>query len=197
MTVALTGGIASGKSVVSDIFQKLGVAVIDTDRIAREIVKPGKPALRQITAEFGRDFLLADGSLNRSKMREAIFSDNHLKKRLEAILHPLIADEVRDRVEHLSASYCILVIPLFVESTFYRWVDRVLVVDAPPEIQVERVMARDGIGKNQAIAVLQAQASRETRLSVADDVIENHGLVSDLSDQVKALDRKYLSLSAD
>lgn len=194
-TVVLTGGIASGKTAVSDRFSKLGVPVIDTDVIARKVVEPGKPALTQIVEEFGEDFLDSDGRLDRRRMRDAIFSDAKQKDRLEAILHPLIAGEVMRQIDQLAAPYCILVIPLYAESIHYSWNDRVLVVDVDEETQTERVMARDDITREQAQAILDAQSSREERLSLADDVLENSGPLSELEAKVRALHGKYLNLS--
>ncbi|MBT8048822.1 MAG: dephospho-CoA kinase [Xanthomonadales bacterium] len=194
-TVVLTGGIASGKSAVSDCFEQLGTPVVDTDRIAREVVQPGKPALKHIADEFGKDFLDSNGGLNRSRMRQEIFSDPKQKTRLEAILHPRIGEEVLRRVRALDAPYCIIVIPLYAESSSYAWIDRVLVVDVSEELQIERVMARDRISRDQASAILNSQASRETRLALADDIIENSGKRSELPEKVKSLHEKYLSLS--
>ena len=196
ITIVLTGGIASGKTAVSDCFARLSVPVIDTDLIAREVVEPGQPALDLIAKVFGDDFLTSKGRLDRQKMRQVIFSDPNQKSRLEAILHPAIAEEVSKRINLLDAPYCILVIPLFVESSSYEWVDRVLVVDAPEEVQVERVITRDCISREQAKTILRAQASRQERLAVADDVINNDGSTSDLRAQVDELHRKYLGLAA-
>jgi dephospho-CoA kinase len=196
ITIVLTGGIASGKTAVSDHFATMGVPVIDTDKIAREIVEPGQPALDAIADILGKNFLLPDGGLDRSKLRAAIFSDSSLKSRLEAILHPAIVEEVSERINLLDTPYCILVIPLFVESSSYKWVDHVLVVDVPEEVQLERVMARDCISREQARTILRAQASRQDRLAVADDVINNDGSISDLQAQVDELHRKYLGLAA-
>lgn len=195
-TVVLTGGIASGKTAVSDCFARLSVPVIDTDIIAREAVEPGQPALEQITDAFGPDFLDSAGRLDRSRMRQAIFSDPEMKSRLEAILHPLIAREVKRQVSELDSSYCILVVPLYAESRAYEWIDRVLVVDVSEEVQINRVMERDRISHEQAISILRAQAGRQQRLALADDVIDNSGTLSELQDKVKDLHQKYLELSS-
>jgi len=193
--VVLTGGIASGKSAVSACFEKLGTPVVDTDIIAREVVEPGSPALERIAGELGAGFLDADGKLNRSKLRQAIFSDPDLKSRLETILHPLIGKEVLQQVKQLDSPYCIIVIPLYAESSTYAWIDRVLVVDVIEDTQIERVMARDGISREQARAILNAQASRQDRLALADDILDNSGDLSELPEKVKALHEKYLSLA--
>lgn len=194
-TIVLTGGIASGKSAVSDCFERLGAAVIDTDRIAREVVEPGQPALVRIAEEFGAEFLDQEGRLDRRRMRDAIFSDPEQKSRLEAILHPLIAGEVQRRITQLEAPYCILVIPLFAESSGYSWTDRVLVVDVSEETQIQRVMARDGINRKQAQAILDAQLGRTDRLALADDILDNSGSLAELNGKVKVLHKKYLELA--
>jgi dephospho-CoA kinase len=191
----LTGGIASGKTAASDCFARLGAPVIDSDLIAREMVEPGQPALNRISEVFGTDFLDPEGRLDRRKMRQAIFSSPKQKNCLEAILHPLIAEEALRRVEKLEAPYCILVIPLYAESSAYAWIDRVLVVDVSEEIQIKRVMARDQISRLQAQSILNAQASRQKRLALADDVIDNSGGLIDLSEKVEALHKKYLKLA--
>lgn len=188
----MTGGIASGKTAVSDHFAHLGVPVIDTDRIAREIVEPGQPALQSIADSFGPGILDGDGALDRRKMRKMIFSDPVLKSRLENILHPLISAEVLRQIGRQTGPYCILVIPLFAESSSYTWINRVLVVDVPEEVQIERVMARDKIEREQAEAILRAQTSRQKRLTLADDVLENSGSFSELKKQVEKLHRIYL-----
>jgi dephospho-CoA kinase len=194
-TVVLTGGIASGKTAVSDCFSRLGAPVIDTDVIARKIVEPGRPALSRILDEFGEEFLDSDGQLDRRRMRDAIFSDAEQKSRLEAILHPLIEKEVMRQIDQLAAPYCILVIPLYTESSHYFWNDRVLVVDVDEETQLERVMARDKINREQAQAILDAQINRTDRLALADDVLDNSGSLSELQDKVQALHNEYLRRS--
>jgi dephospho-CoA kinase len=169
--------------------------VIDSDLIARELVEPGQPALARITEVFGIDSLSPEGRLDRRKMRQAIFSSPEQKTRLEAILHPLIAKEMLQRVEELDTSYCILAIPLYTESSGYTWIDRVLVVDVREEIQINRVMARDQISRQQAQSILNAQISRQNRLALADDVIDNSGGLAELQDKVKTLHEKYLKLA--
>lgn len=195
-TVVLTGGIASGKSAVSACFEALGTPVVDTDVIAREIVQPGSPALQRIADEFGAEFLDSEGGLDRRKMRKAIFSDPHLKSRLEAILHPPIGDEVKRQVSQLASPYCIIVIPLYAESSSYDWINRVLVVDVGEEEQIRRVMGRDRISRAQAQAILRSQASRKMRLALADDVLDNSSSLSQLAVEVGKLHEKYLALAA-
>lgn len=194
-TIVLTGGIASGKTAVSDCFARLGVPVVDTDLIARELVEPGQEALDQISRAFGSAFLDSEGRLDRKKMRHAIFSDPVKKQQLEGILHPLIAKEVGRRIAELQAPYCILVIPLYSESSAYDWVDRVLVVDVAEELQIERVMTRDRITREQAESILDAQAGRQQRLALADDVLDNSGSIEQLENAVERLHRKYLALA--
>lgn len=195
--VVLTGGIASGKTAVSDRFAALGVPVVDTDRIAHEIVEPGQTALRQIARTFGPEFLDADGCLDRRRMREAIFADPALKRRLEGILHPIIAEEALSQVRAAQGPYCMIVIPLYTESAAWRFVDRVLVVDVDENTQIERVMARDKVDRRHAEAILRTQAIRETRLALADDVIGNLGTYADLHRQVEILHQKYLKLASE
>ena len=195
-TVVLTGGIASGKTAVSDGFRHLGVPVIDTDVIARQLVEPGQPALALIADIFGPGILDSTGGLDRKKMREAIFSDHEKKAQLEQVLHPLIGEEVLKRLEQLSAPYCILVVPLYAESGSYRWVDRVLLVDVSEEQQIRRVMRRDDISQEQAEAILDAQASRAGRAALADDVIDNSGTLDELEGKIESLHKKYSSLGS-
>jgi dephospho-CoA kinase len=194
-TVVLTGGIASGKTAVSHLFEELGVPVIDTDRIARELVEPRMPALKAIVKAFGAECLDPGGGLDRRKMRSVIFSDPAAKSRLEAILHPLIGAEVLRRISKLEAAYCIVVIPLFAESSAYTWIDRVLVVDAQEDTQIARVMERDGIDRSLAESILASQASRPDRLALADDVIVNEGTLEELTERVQELHLAYLRLA--
>jgi dephospho-CoA kinase len=193
--VILTGGIASGKTAVSDRFAHLGVPIIDTDVIARELVQPGQPALAAIVHDFGSEVVDAGGALDRKRMRKLIFTNPDCKRRLEAILHPAIGAEVQRRIAALDAPYCILVVPLLAESGRYAWADRVLVVDVDEETQIARVMARDRSSRAQAQAILGAQASRQQRLALADDVIDNQGSLEQLDQAVAALHARYLRLA--
>lgn len=196
--VALTGGIASGKTTVADLFAAHGVPLVDTDLIAREVVEPGQPALAAVAQAFGSDVLDPDGRLDRRRLREIIFSDARARARLEAILHPAIRAEMeRQSVAAAQAGpYQILVIPLLAEGSRRDHVDRVLVVDAPETVQVERLMARDAVTREQAEASLRAQAQRESRLGIADDVVTNTGRIADLREQVAALHERYVKLAA-
>lgn len=195
-TVALTGGIASGKTLVSDEFAKLGVPVVDTDVIAHKLVEPGQPALQEIEKAFGSKVIDSSGRLKRPEMRSLIFSDPEKRKTLEAILHPKIRQEAGGAVAGIASVYCILVIPLLVERRTYSFIDRVLVVDVDPETQISRLMARDNSSRQQAEQALASQASRERRLMIADDVLENTGSVEQTRQAVARLHQKYLELAS-
>ena len=195
MIVALTGGVASGKTTVSNRFAELGAPVIDTDVLAREVVGPGSGGLAAIGAAFGAEMITGEGTLDRAALRRKIFDEPGARTRLEDILHPRIAEEARRQLAALKAPYAILVVPLLVESGLFSDADRVLVVDVPEAVQIERLMQRDGSTREQAEAMLAAQASREQRLAKADDVIENNGTLAELHARVEDLDRKYRELS--
>lgn len=193
--VALTGGIASGKTTVANLFAELGVPVIDTDVIAREVVEPGQPALAAVVEAFGRDVLGDDGRIDRRRMRERIFADPAARQRLEAILHPAIRNEMERQSREAGGAYQVLVIPLFTEGKRRDHVDRVLLVDVPEEMQIERLTWRDGVTREQAQASLNAQATRAERLAMADDIVRNTGRVDDLREKVAELDAKYRRLA--
>jgi dephospho-CoA kinase len=193
--VVLTGGIAAGKSAVSDSFARRGVPIVDTDVIARELVQPGQPTLEAIRDAFGETSLDAEGQLDRRKMRETIFSDPSAKQRLESILHPAIMSRAKQLLEAVNTPYCILVVPLLTQSGALAWTRRVLVVDAAEVVQIERVMARDDIDAVQAQAILDAQISRERRLELADDIIDNSESLQDLEAQVDRLHEMYTRLA--
>jgi dephospho-CoA kinase len=195
--VALTGGIASGKTTVANLFAELGIPLIDTDVIAREVVEPGQPALAQVVATFGPDVLDTDGRLDRRRMRERIFADPTAKQRLEAILHPAIRAEMERQSREVDGPYQVLVIPLLTEGKRRDHMDRVLLVDVPEELQIQRLMMRDGVTHEQARASLNAQATRADRLAMADDVVRNTGRVDDLRAEVAMLHTRYLALAAE
>ena len=195
--VVLTGGIAAGKTAVSDLFAQRSVPVIDTDQIAHEIVEPGQPALEQIAEAFGPEYLGADGRLDRKKMRNAIFSSPQQKTRLESILHPAIVAEADRRIAQIDAPWCILVVPLLTETSLLPRIDRVLVVDVEESMQVERVMARDKISQQQARSILAVQTSRRQRLALADDILDNSGSLDQLKTAVNELQRNYTTLAGD
>ncbi len=193
--VALTGGIASGKTAVSDRFEALGVPVVDTDRIAREVVEPGSFGLKRLVQAFG-EAILDDGcSLNRRALRRIVFDDEQKRRKLESILHPLIADRARDALSRVTALYAVLVVPLLVESGRFDWVDRVLLVDVSVETQLARLMQRDDIDRPMAEAMIQSQASREQRQAIADDIILNEESLAELDRQVHVLHEKYRMLA--
>jgi dephospho-CoA kinase len=195
LIIGLTGGIGSGKSTVAEYFAQLRIPVIDADRLAREMVVPGSPAVREIADVFGPDVILADGNLDRILMRKRVFIDPEQRRRLEAILHPRIYAEMRRRAQALHADYCILVIPLLLETGGTALVDRVLVVDAPEALQRERARSRDGMSDDILEAILRSQLSRAERLRAADDVIVNDGDLGHLQRQVAALHHRYLDLA--
>lgn len=193
--VAFTGGIASGKSTVSGLFAEHGVPIVDTDEIARELVEPGQPLLSSIVGALGKELLDAYGRLKRRKLREMIFASAETRATLEKIMHPRIIEEAERRILGLNTAYCLLVIPLLAESGNRGSVDRVLVIDADTETRIKRLMDRDGMTREQVQAALAAQASRETRLAMADDIIDNSGDVSALPARVAALHQRYLALA--
>lgn len=195
LLIALTGGIASGKSAVADMFARLGVPVLDTDQIARDVVEPGTPTLAKLVAEFGSDILDANGCLDRARMRARVFSDPTQRKRLEAITHPAIREELAARSTRANGPYQIHVIPLLIEGGRRHEYDRVLVVDTDEEVQIERLMARDGSSLEQARQILAAQVSRDERLDAADDVLSNTGTLEDLQRFVQTLHRNYLLIA--
>ena len=195
--VGLTGGIGSGKSTVADLFVARGAALVDTDAIAHELTGPHGAAMAAITEAFGPAVVDARGALDRAAMRRQVFADATARQRLEAILHPLIRAESDRRCQAARAPYVILAVPLLVESGSYRErVQRVLVVDCPEAVQVARVMARNGLGEAEVQAILAAQASRQQRLTVADDVVNNGGDATALVPQVERLHRQYLAAAS-
>ena len=194
LRIGLTGGIASGKSTVAELFSGLGVPVIDTDVIAREVVLPGQPALAEIRDAFG-DTVFEDGVLNRAAMRQQIFADNDARRRLEAILHPRIRQEAIKQANASGGDYQLIVVPLLTESPLRDYVDRILVVDCDEETQIERLLARDAETEDQARRILATQASRDERLAIADDVIHNDTSIEATSSQVSALHDTYLRLA--
>ncbi len=194
--IALTGGIASGKTAASDAFAALGVPIIDTDVIARQVVAPESEGLRQVVDAFGPDVLNPDGSLDRRTLRSIIFADPPARLRLEGILHPLIAQSAMRQLSEVEAPYALLVVPLLVESGLFTEADRVLVIDVPERVQRERLMERDQVSEDQAGAALNAQIPRQQRLERADDVLSNTGTREALREAVQTLHQRYLQLAA-
>jgi dephospho-CoA kinase len=195
--VAVTGGIASGKTTVAKLFETLGAGLVDTDEIAHALTRAGQPAVAQIGRQFGEEYLDAEGALDRARMRALVFSDADARRKLEAILHPLIRARAAARVDSSPAPYVLLVVPLLVETGGYRGlVQRVLVVDCDEELQVTRAMRRGGLSEQQARAILASQATREQRLGAADDVITNNAGLAELADQVRQLHTRYVAMAA-
>lgn len=195
LKIGLTGGIGSGKTTVADRFKDYGIPVIDADRIAHALVAPGQPALAKIAETFGSDLLDADGSLNRQKMRELIFKSPALRNKIEAILHPRIFEEIDRQLKGVEAPYVIISIPLLLETGAQSFVDRILVVDCPVELQYERVQARDKLNREQIVRILESQVSREMRVNAADEIIVNDSNLASLAGQVKKIHAFYLTLS--
>ena len=192
MIIGLTGGIGSGKSAVSDCFEKLGVTVVDADVVAREVVEPGTVALKSIADHFGDDILTAEGALDRAALRTLIFSDENQRKWLEALLHPLIRKEIIAQLNQSDSLYSILSSPLLLETDQQTLVDRVLVVDVPVELQLERTVQRDNNSANQVKSIISAQSTREYKQQKADDIILNIGTIEELQKDVFALHQRYL-----
>jgi dephospho-CoA kinase len=196
LRIGLTGGIASGKSTVTQRFSELGVPVIDADIASRAVVQPGTAGLQQIVQRFGSTILGPGGDLNRAALRAQIFGDSSLRKELEAILHPLIRTYMEHQAKDVVFPYLIMAIPLLIESGSSRdRVDRILVIDADDNTQIRRLQERDGSSLDQARAILASQASRESRLAAADDVLVNDGTVTDLRQAVDRQHARYLSLA--
>ena len=192
--LGLTGGIGSGKSAAAHHFAALGVHVVDADHAARWVVEPGRPALAKIAAHFGDGVLQADGQLDRSTLRTLIFSDPEQRRWLEALLHPLIRDEIANNLAQAQSPYAILVSPLLIESGQYSTTQRILVIDAPQALQIHRTLLRDNTSEQQIQAILKAQASREERLQHADDVLVNDADLKALQTEVERLHHFYLTL---
>ena len=194
--IGLTGGIGSGKSAAADEFARRGAAVVDTDAIARELTAPGGAAMPHVRALFGEAFVAPSGAMDREAMRRRVFADPAARQALEGLLHPMIRAESERRIAAARAPYVVHVVPLLVESPDYRGrVDRVLVVDAPEDLQVQRVGARSGLAPQEVRAIIASQASRQARLAAADDLIDNGGDLDALRAQVAALHAKYVALA--
>jgi dephospho-CoA kinase len=194
-TVALTGGIATGKSATTQRFAQLGAPVFDADVIAHDVVAVGQPALEEIRAVFGNDMLTHSGELDRARLRERVFADVAARRRLEAIVHPRVHATLLQQVHDCTSAYCILAIPLLVECRAdYAWVERVLTTDAPREVQVQRLTHRSGIDAALAQRMLDAQATRAQRVALAHDIIDNTGPIAALDAIVPRLHRRYLAL---
>ena len=194
--IGLSGGIASGKTIVSDEFSSLGADIIDTDIIARELIFPGSETLNEIVSVFGENVLQDDGNLNRKLMRQIIFSEKDKKITLEKIMHPKIQNEVKLKIQSASGQYQIIVVPLLLQSPILDFVDRVLIIDCNEKIQINRLMNRDNISEELAKKMIENQSKREERLAIADDVILNEGRIEEIKHEVKKLNDFYIKISS-
>ncbi len=192
--VALTGGIGCGKSTICELFSKLNVPVIDSDIIAHALVKPNSPLLYDITSLFGKQILLHDGSLNRKALAHIVFSNKQKKQQLESILHPKIRQEINRKLNELSAPYVIIVIPLLIETQQQKNYDHIIVIDCTQQQQIERTMKRDNRELNEVLTIINSQVSREQRLAIANDIIDNSSSIASLKPVIKKLHEKLLSL---
>lgn len=195
LIIGLTGGIGSGKSEASKRFTERGIVVVDADLVAREVVEPDRAALTQIAAHFGPDILDTTGHLNRSKLREIIFSDPAEKQWIELLLHPIINAEIRHQLANATSVYAILASPLLLETQQFQLVDRILVIDTSEQLQIERASHRDKNNEAQIKAIMQTQLSRQERCARATDIIQNHGNITELDAQVEKLHQLYLELA--
>jgi dephospho-CoA kinase len=194
LKVGLTGGIACGKTTVSNLFAQLGVPIIDADTIVHTLVAPGQPALELISQTFGAEMLLPDGQLNRTQLRQRIFTDAIQRQSLEAILHPQVFQVMQQQLDQLSnVPYCLLSIPLLLETQRLDLVERILVIDCPPHLQRQRLMEQRGLSSPEIEAIVSVQVSREVRLAIANDVIYNESSLANLHQQVSKLHQQYLN----
>jgi dephospho-CoA kinase len=194
LKIGLTGGIGSGKSTACEIFSELGIPVIDADIIAHDLVRPGKPAFEEITKIFGKEIISNDGTLDRKKIRDQIFANETERKKLEDILHPAIYREITHQTENLNSGYCIISIPLLLETGASGIVDRVLIIDVSREFQLSRASVRDSSSKSDIEAIIDSQISREDRLAAAADIIDNEGDFDRLRKKITELHEFYSSI---
>ena len=195
LVVGLTGGIGCGKSLVSDLFHKLfNMPIIDADVVARELTQTS-PVVDIISQQLGKEYIDNNNNLLREKLRQAIFSDSSIREKLEKILHPLVYDEIRNKISQLDTSYCIVAVPLLLETKRTEFLDRILVVDCTLEQQISRVMQRDQCSESDVKKVIAAQIDRDSRLSLADDIIKNDSSTAAVKEQVLLLHKKYIELS--
>ena len=193
MIIGLTGGIGSGKTAVSDAFQDLGIIIVDADLASRIVVQKGKPSLKKIAEHFGNDILNENSELDRAKLREIIFNSDEEKNWLESLLHPAIANQIKDELKASSSPYTILVSPLLLETNQKEYCNKVLVVDVPVELQVERTLKRDQVSEGQVKSIIKAQISRKNRLEFADEVIINDGSLEELHSTVMKFHQKFIA----
>lgn len=197
LRIGLTGGIGSGKSTVCKHFADLGVPIIDADQIAHELVHPGQPALQSIIETFGQEILTDEGKLHRQRLRELVFRDPYSRRKLETILHSLIYAEIDNQLTKITYPYCVICIPLLIETHAMDKVDRVLVIDVTEPLQILRACQRDNIDVEDIKRIIRAQATRDMRLNAADDIIHNDGKLASLYKQIKELHECYLRIAAD
>ncbi|MDH5648599.1 MAG: dephospho-CoA kinase [Gammaproteobacteria bacterium] len=195
LKVGLTGGVGSGKSTVAVFFSELGVPVIDADEISRKLAQPGQEGYQSIVAEFGQSVLDKNGEINRDQLRKIVFTDEIKRMRLEAIIHPMVREGIAEKINHTNGPYCIIVIPLLIETGYLDFVDRVLVVDTTPETQISRVKKRSQLSEKEIRNIMAAQIGREERLKHADDIIENNDTVAQVRSRVNQLHSHYLKLA--
>ena len=195
LIIGLTGGIGSGKSVASDKFKSLGVAVVDADVASRTVVEPGKPALKEIQDHFGSGIITTEGKLDRNKLREIIATDAEERKWLESVLHPKIGEQITKEISESTSVYTLFVAPLLLETNSQEMCSRVVVVDVPKDVQIQRTAKRDKVSSNQVEQMVAAQMKREKRLEKADDVLLNSGTIEDLEKQVEELHKKYIQMA--
>ena len=195
LIIGLTGGIGSGKSVASDKFKSLGVAVVDADVASRTVVEPGKPALKEIQDHFGSGIITAEGKLDRNKLREIIATDPEERKWLESVTHPKIGEQITKEISESTSVYTLFVAPLLLETNSQEMCSRVVVVDVPKDVQIRRTAKRDKVSSNQVEQMVAAQMKREKRLEKADDVLLNSGTIEDLEKQVEELHKKYIQMA--
>ena len=193
MIIGLTGGIGSGKTAVSDLFQDLGITVVDADLASRVVVEKGREELSKIADYFGKEILTQDGELDRAKLRHIIFNSEDKKLWLESLLHPAIASQIQKELDLSQSPYTILVSPLLLETEQKNFCSKVLVVDVPVEVQIKRTSDRDNVSEEQIKSIIASQIDRESRLQQADEVISNDGSIEDLESKVKELHKKFLS----
>ena len=194
LIIGLTGGIGSGKSVASDKFKSLGIVVVDADVASRTVVEPGKPALKEIQDHFGSGIITAEGKLDRNKLREIIATDAKERKWLESVLHPKIGEQITKEISESTSIYTLFVAPLLLETNSQEMCSRVVVVDVPKDVQIQRTAKRDKVSSNQVEQMVAAQMKREKRLEKADDVLLNNGTIEDLEKQVEELHKKYIQM---
>ena len=195
LIIGLTGGIGSGKSVASDKFKSLGITIVDADVASRTVVEPGKPALKEIEDHFGSGIITAEGKLDRNNLREIIATDPEERKWLESVTHPKIGEQITKEISESTSVYTLFVAPLLLETNSQEMCSRIIVVDVPKDVQIQRTAKRDKVSSNQVEQMVAAQMKREKRLEKADDVLLNNGTIEDLEKQVEELHKKYIQMA--